>query len=104
MVKERDEAQKRTQKAKARYDAEVRKLEEETVRFSWHVVEYTPGDHAGGYYDRYIQPKRVQVSPDFNTEDDAKRWMEAHEPDEGNSLYIQRMRLRKYTVLRWVDY
>lgn len=84
--------------------AESKKLEVNTIRFSWHVVEHTPGYNTGGYYDQDIKARNVKVSPDFDTEAEAQAWLDEHEPDEGNSLVIKRMRLVRRVITEWVAY
>lgn len=104
MVQEVDAAKKRVQ---ARADAERRRkaeLEERTIRFSWHVVEHTPGYNTGGYYDTDVPAKNVKVSPDFDSEEEAVAWMERHVPDKGKSLHVKRMRLLRRVYQEWVGF
>lgn len=81
-----------------------RRLERETVKFNWCVVEKTPGYNTGGYYGVDVPDNHRVVSEYFNTEEEAASWLENHEPDPGNTLYIQRMRLLKTEITRWVTY
>lgn len=104
MVQEKDAAKKRVAQREALAERRSRELEENTIKFSWHVVEHTPGYTEWGYYGDDVPAKNVRVSPDFDNEADAQAWMGRHEPDNGKSLHIQRMRLLRRTYTDWVSY
>lgn len=104
MVQEKDAVKNRMQSVRELEKKCVQELEQNTIKFSWHVGEHTPGYNTGGYYDTDISEKNVKVSPVFDTEEEARDWMNAHEPDEGKTLYIKRMRLVRRTHLDWVNY
>lgn len=68
------------------------------------MIEHTPGYNTGGYYDQDIPAKNRVVSPSFDSEGEAKAWMDEHEPDKGNTLIIKRKRLIRREWTEWVWY
>lgn len=87
-----------------------KRTEKNTIRFRWSVVEVTPskryamGDGHGGTEWAWSQESSKIVSPFFENEDEAKVWMDAHEPDEGKSLKVHRQRLLRHEWTEWVNY
>lgn len=80
------------------------RVEKNTIRFRWVVIEHTPEYDYGDGWSHPRPEKNVIVSPYFNTEPEAQAWLDAHEPDKGNSLRIKRHRLLKREWTEWVDY
>jgi hypothetical protein len=80
------------------------RLDRETVKFQWAVVEHTPAYNTGGYYDQDIPEENVVVSDYFDEESEAEDWRDQHEPDKGKELRIWRRRLLRETRERWVWY
>lgn len=104
MVQEKDAALKRKESMRAMLDRHAKELEKNTLAFKWAVIEHTPGYNTGGYYDTDVPAKNVVVSDYFKTEAEAQTWMDAHEPDKGNKLFIQRYRLLRRVYEEWVSY
>jgi hypothetical protein len=104
MVQEKDAAIKRVQVRRDFLRGEREKLDANTIKFRWYVVEHTPGYNTGGYYDQDIPAKSVKVSDYFDTEDQAQSWMDRHEPDKGKELIVKRHRLLKRSFTEWVVY
>ncbi len=104
MVQEKDAARKRVERREAMRRDDEQRLKNNTIKFEWCVIEHTPGYNTGGYYDTDVPAKNVVVSPYFGTEKEATMWMNAHEPDKGNSLHVKRRRLLKRTWTEWVWY
>lgn len=73
--------------------------EENTVGFFWVVIEHSPYRKARTYDDHDIPSKRIEVSKRFDTRPEAEEWLLNHDPDPGNTLYIQ-----KYRTVREIEY
>lgn len=67
----------------------------------FYVIEHTPAYNTGGYYDQNIPAKNRMVSPYFDTEDEAKAWMDEHEPDKGKFLHIWKDQLFERKIREW---
>lgn len=84
------------------------KLAREIVSVRWYVVEKTPSRHVHSEYDSgsWTSEKHVVVSPYFENEKSAKDWLNKHDPDDGNTLYIDSQNKRKWTEIHeeWVNY
>lgn len=105
MVQEKDAAKKReAERAEfARKSAED--LKRRTIKFKWTVMEQTPSWVDSGYYGEvYHEAVTRTVSPEFDTKEEAQEWMDRHEPDKGNILFVQRWRLVKREWTEWVSY
>lgn len=102
MVQEKDAAKKRVAARQKFLDDHAAEMEKNTVRIKWQVIEHTPGYNTGGYYDTDVPAKHVVVADDFETEKAAQDWMDAHEPDEGNRLYILKRRLIRRESFSWI--
>lgn len=79
----------------------------EYIRSRFSILEVTPpqrciqGDGHGGSEIIWIGEKRVAVSDFFDTREEAKAFMDEHEPDEGNSLKIVEHKLYRKVVETW---
>lgn len=78
--------------------------ERNTIRFRWGVNEHTPEYDYGDGWSHPIPAKNKIVSPWFDTEEEAKEWLDRHEPDKGNRLHVVRHRLLKREWTEWVPY
>lgn len=102
MVQEKDAAKKR-QTARQNVLARIRdNIENNTIKIKWQVIEHTPGYNTGGYYDQDIPAKNIVVADDFESEEDAKTWMDRHEPDPGKVLFIRKRRLVRRSYTTWI--
>lgn len=89
---------------------EARKRNNPVIRTRYYVVEITPayryatGDGHGGTDYEWKPKQEVIVSNEYNTKEEAKDWMDRHEPDEGKTLEIRYENLRRFTEDRWVSW
>lgn len=74
--------------------------EENTVGFFWVIIEHSPYREARTHDDYDIPSKRIEASEHFDTRPEAEEWLLNHEPDPGNTLYIQKYRIVKEIVYR----
>lgn len=104
MVQEKNAAERAMQSHREHIQRTLQKIEDDTVRFAWVVIEHKPAYNTGGYYDQDIPAESVTVSPVFDTEEEAQAWMDRHEPDEGKTLHVKRKRLLRREWTEWVWY
>ena len=104
MVQEKDAAKKRHQRRLEWAAAETERLNAEIVDTRWYVGEHTPEVPYDGGWDRGTPAKNRIVSPYFDARANAQAWMDAHEPDKGNSLYIGKQHKRRKVTIGWYDY
>lgn len=85
-----------------RRQAEELERESPVLETRWFVVEVTP---ARRFYDGYdyvwSDESAARVSKFFNSEDEAQKFMDQHEPDDGNALEVRHQNLREYKHKRW---
>lgn len=68
----------------------------------WFVVEVTPAQKFYDGYDYVWSDKREdRVSKFLDSEGAALRFIDAHEPDDGNTLEVRHQNLREYKHKRW---
>lgn len=101
MVKKKGEEEAR----KNRFQDTLNRVNERNpvVETKWSVEEVTPGYNTGGYYDQDIPEHFGQVSPFFNTREEAQAWMDEHEPDDGKYLAIRKHVAREMRMINWVS-
>lgn len=104
MVQEKDAAKKRVAARELSAQHRRDELERNTIRFRWAVNEHTPEYDFGDGWSRPIPAKNKIVSPYFETEVEAKAWMDGHEPDKGSTLGVVRHRLLRREWTEWVGY
>ena len=68
----------------------------------YYVVEHTPARRYNDGYDyTWSSESNRKVSPYFKTKEDAQKWLDRHEPDEGSELRIHHQNLREYRYRQW---
>lgn len=101
MVQEKDAAKKRSKDREDFLAREREKYEKSIIKTVWFVVETTPAYNTGGYYDTDVEEVNIGVSPDCDSAEEAREWMDRHEPDEGKYLRVAKSHLRKITYNTW---
>lgn len=105
MVQEsRDASKKRIAERQEFARREKERMDAEIVDTRYYVGEHTPEVPYDGGWDRGTPAKNVMVSPYFQDRADAQAWMDDHEPDKGNSLYIGKQNKRRKVTIGWYNY
>jgi len=68
----------------------------------WYILEIR--DASTDEFSRYEPPETHKVSPYFDNEREAARWIEQHTPSHGSKLMIRKQFLREFTEKRWSSY
>ena len=73
----------------------------------WYVMEVKParryrtGDGHGGSELQWTREVHSKVSPYFGTRQEAEKWAEGFEPDEGNRFEFKKQTLYERVVREW---
>lgn len=68
----------------------------------WYIIEHTPGQRYHDGYD-YTWSRDINriVSPYYSTREEAEKFLEEHEADEGSKLVLKRDELRERVERSW---
>lgn len=77
----------------------AKRLDEQTIKFQWAVMEVLPGKHGDGFNDPLYTPgyQRI-VSMWYDVQSDAMAWLNDHETDPPKYLKVVRSRIIEKTV------
>lgn len=103
MVKKKEDDNNWLRKEMAHF--EQKRKDSPIVASKYYVVEITPARrYHDGYDMTWSRESVLKVSPDFKTLEEAKDWVDQHEPDEGKTLETRVEHLREITERRWVSW
>ncbi len=86
---------------------DARRRRGDYIKSRYYVVEITPprrysyGDGHGGWEYDWTNTHEVRVSQYYERKEDADRFIEEHDPDQGKSLAIRKNELYRRTVEEW---
>jgi hypothetical protein len=75
------------------------RLDEQTIKFQWAVIEVLPDKHGDGFNDPLYTPGWTRVVSEwFDTQSDAMKWLNEHEADPPKYLKVVRSRIIEKVV------
>jgi len=84
-------------------EEELKRIDKEhpVVATKWAVEEVTPAYTSSGYFGQDYPEKSIIVSPEYDTEEDAVKWMDEHEADRGKFLALVKLTGREHRFVSW---